>query len=85
MRRKYLKEFKGEEEVYRFLDDFGKPGREVDTYDWEVGEYVAHCLSPLIECISRMMHAATEDPALSEYANILERLYDAAHMKYIFV
>lgn len=78
--KKYVKEFEGGKLVYKMLDGFGRPCREVETTEWEIGDYIGSCLYPLSNCIDRMRQAAEDasDSPMGEYVAILDRLYDAA-------
>ena len=81
---KYLKECKDGKVTWRFKEGFNKqPGREVETTDWGIGDYVDYCLFPLKDCIQRMDQAAEDrdDDIMREFANILRRLYDSAIMQ----
>lgn len=79
---KYAKELENGEPVYKMLIGIDGAGRKAETYDWGVDEFISYCLYPLSECIETMRKMdAEEDSDLSRYANILARLYDAAHMQ----
>ena len=81
MKDKYLKEIKGGEPVFKLLDARG-PGREVDTMDWELDGYITHCLFPIANCIKQMSDKYyEEDSEPNKYAEILDRLYDAAFLQ----
>lgn len=68
----YVKKVKGEEESFMMLDGFGRPGREVNTIEWDLHQYVNQCLFPIHDYIEKMRDACDEN------VDILERLYDAA-------
>ena len=76
----HAKVFEGGKAVYKLLDGFGRPTRDVKTADWEMMMYVDYCLFPISDCIKRMINdvEAEREGPFYEYANILDRLYDAA-------
>ena len=76
--REHLKVFEGGKEVWRLLDGFGRPGREVETVDWDLDSYVNYCLYPVQSCINRMREGSEDESVIAEYADILDRLYDSA-------
>jgi len=77
----YAKEVEGGKEIIRLLDGFGRPSREVDVYDWDLDSYINYCLYPIHNCIKRMGETDEDEGAISEYADILGRLYDAARVQ----
>ncbi|MBU2623040.1 MAG: hypothetical protein KKD92_12055 [Proteobacteria bacterium] len=83
MEKKYVKEIKDGKEVYSFLNDNGTLAREVETTEWELESYINYCLFPILNCIKRMGELVDpkERSEINEYADILNRLYDAASVQ----
>ena len=75
----YIKELEGKEAVYKMLDGNGRPGREVETAEWELEAYINYCLFPLRNCINRMQAISNPDIETDEFADMLDRLYDSAN------
>lgn len=78
MRMEYVKELEGGEAVWKISGPTGHVGREVKTGDWDIDSYTNYCLFPIANCIKRMRETGEDGDDLSEYADILDRLYDAA-------
>lgn len=78
---KYVKEFEGGEAVYKTLAGNGGPGREVETKEWDMEEYINYCLFPLRNCINRMQAINNSDNETAEFADILDRLYDSTQVQ----
>jgi hypothetical protein len=81
MKREYVKELEGGKEVYKMLNVEGRPVREVETVAWDIHSYINHCLFPLSHCIKRMGYHEDDGSEIGEYADVLDRLYDAAHVQ----
>jgi hypothetical protein len=79
MKKEFLKKIEGGKRVYRMMDGVNRPGREVDTAEWEIDEYVNYCIYPLQNCISRMHGIDEPDSEIQEFVDMLDRLYDSAH------
>lgn len=75
---KYVKELEGGEAIYKLLSDKGRPVRDVETAEWNIKEYINYCLYPLQNCIKRMQAIDNPENETSEFADMLERLYDSA-------
>jgi len=80
MKREYVKETSGDKVVYRMLSCFGsnKPGREVTAVEWDLDSYISYCMFPIGHFIKMMKAASDGEDVISEYADTLDRLYDAA-------
>lgn len=76
--RGYVKELEGGEAIYKMLNDKGRPLREVETAEWDIEEYIRHCLFPLQNCITRMQAIDNPENETSEFAEMLDRLHDSA-------
>jgi hypothetical protein len=74
----YAKEFKDGEAVYKILYK-GRPAREVETIELEIGDYIDRCFFPLRNCINRMQAIDNPESETAEFADVLDRLYDSAH------
>jgi hypothetical protein len=79
--KKYIKEFEDGKEVYKTLDGFGRPGRKVDTMEWDIHQYINYCLFPLQNCINRMREANEFESETGQFVEILGRLYEAADVQ----
>lgn len=73
----YVKKVEGKEESFMMLDGCGRPSREVKTVEWDLHQYINHCLFPVHDCIEKMGKTSDQD-TICEYVDILNRLYDAA-------
>jgi hypothetical protein len=81
MGRNYQKEIEDGKRIFKMLDGFGRPGREVETTEWELDSYVNYCLFPISIVIEKMAQAEDPDSEIAQYADVLDRLYDAARVQ----
>lgn len=72
-----IKEIKNGERIYNRPSVDGTPGVEIETYGWELDEFINYCLFPIRTFIKIM----NEKEETNEDADILIRLYDSAFMK----
>jgi hypothetical protein len=79
--KKYVKENKDGEVIFSLLNHKAEPGRSVITHDWELESYIKNCFYPILSCIKIMRQVQEDESEAYEYANILDRLYDAAEMQ----
>jgi hypothetical protein len=77
MKPKYITENKDGKTIYRDLTNCGRPGRILETTDWEIDSYINHCIFPIFNAIMQM--GQLDDVDNRDCADILERLYDSAH------